>query len=95
MKPSTHQCLGHEKLTSTSASDVKTATIPRGTSMLAITVETNPGRMTWDGTDPSLGVGPIHPNGAPAYHLVIGQGAVFKWVSTVAGNAIAQLSYLQ
>lgn len=95
MKPSTVQSLGHQKLTSTGTSDVQSATIPKGTSMIAVTVETNPGRMTWDGTDPTGGVGPIAQNGVPPWHLLIGQGAVVKWVSTVAGSAVLQLSYLQ
>lgn len=95
MKPTTHLPLGHEKLSSSGTADVKTATIPKGTSMIAFVAETNPGRMTWDGSDPTTGTGPILPNGTPPWLINIGQGAQIKWVSTVASAAVLQLSYLQ
>lgn len=96
MKPQTNQCLGHRKFTSTGTADIQTVgDLPKGTSLVLVSVETNPGRFTLDGTDPSLGVGPIMPNGTPPWLLTVGQGVQIKWVSTVAGSAVLQLTYLQ
>lgn len=94
MKPFTEQCLGHEKLTSTGTADIKTATIPKGTSAIEITVETTPARVTFDGSDPSAGVGLICQHAQNPWFLPVGQGCTFKVVSTGGTSSVVQLAYL-
>lgn len=94
MKPSTYQCLKHEKLTSTGASDTKTATVERGTSAVLITVETNAVRVTLEGTDPAGGTGHVIQKDQNPYFLPVGPTTTLKVVS-VTGTSVTQLSYIQ
>lgn len=94
MKPSTYTCISHEKLTSTSGSDTKTATVARGTSAVLITAETNAVRITLDGTDPAGGTGHVVQKDQNPYFLPVGPTTVLKVVS-VTGTSVTQLSYIQ
>ena len=95
MKPSTYQSRGHERLTSSNASDTQTASIPRGTSAIEITVETTACRVTFDGSDPAGGIGLIVQAAQNPWFLPVGQGIVLKVVSTGATTSVAQIAYLQ
>lgn len=92
MHPSTYKRFQHEKLTSTGTSDVKTATIPGWTSAIHVTVETNPARITLDGTDPTTGVGNVYPASAGPILLLAGPGAILQAVATT-GSSTVQLTY--
>lgn len=95
MKPSTNQCLGHERLSSANSADMKQATIPPGTSAIEVTVETNPARVTFTATgDPTSSVGLVIQNAWNPWFLPIGQGATFKVASTVGAASVVQLAYL-
>lgn len=82
-----------EALTSTSTTDVQTATVPATASFVYATVETTNGRVTTDGTDPTTGTGHILQKDTSPVLLVFGAGSTVKWVSTAAANAVLQLSY--
>lgn len=95
MKPSTNQCLGHERLSSANSSDTKTATIPAGTSAIEITVETTSCRMTLNATgDPTSTTGLIVQAGQMPWFIPVGQGCTFKFASTAGTASVIQLAYL-
>jgi hypothetical protein len=95
VKPSTDRCIGHQRLTSSGTSDVQTATVPKGTSHLGLAVETTNARVTFDGSDPSSGVGlPYYAGQLPVF-IPLGQGSIPKFCSAVAGSSILQLAYYQ
>lgn len=94
MKPSTDRCLSHERLVSTGTADVKTATVPKGTSHIGLAVESVDARVTFDGSDPSAAQAAalIYPANQMPVFIPIGQGSTIKTVST-AGNSVLQLAY--
>lgn len=95
MKPSTQQCLGHQRLQSANASDTQTATIPPGTSAIEVTVETTSCRMTLTPTgDPTSNTGLIVQKDQMPWFLPIGQGVTLKFASTAGANSVIQLAYL-
>jgi hypothetical protein len=95
VKPSTYQCLGHERLSSANASTPVTATIPPGTSSVLITVETTSCRWTLTpGGDPTSQVGLVLQPANNPYLALVGQGATFKFASTAATASVIQLAYL-
>lgn len=96
MKPSTHQCVGHERLSSASSSDIQTANVPRNTSSVLITVETTNCRMTLTATgDPTSTTGLILQKDQMPWFMPIGQGCTFKFASTGGTASVIQLAYLQ
>lgn len=95
MKPSTNQCLGHETLTSASSVAPATATVPRGTSAILITVETTACRMTLSTSgDPTSSTGLIVQAGQMPWFIPVGQGCTFKFASTAGTASVIQLAYL-
>lgn len=95
MKPSTNQCLGHERLSSSGSSDTQTATVPAGTSAIEITVETTSCRMTLTaGGDPTSNTGLIVQKDQMPWFIPIGQGCTFKFASTAGTASVIQLAYL-
>jgi hypothetical protein len=95
MKPSTYQCLGHERLSSANSSSPVTATIPNGTSSVLITVETTSCRWTLTPTgDPTSTTGLVIQPASQPYLALVGQGAVFKFASTAGTASVVQLAYL-
>ena len=95
MKPSTNQCLGHERLTSANASSTATATVPAGTSAILVTVETTTCRMTLtSGGDPTSTTGLILQKDTMPWFIPIGQGCTFKFASTAGTVSVIQLAYL-
>jgi len=94
VKPSTYQPISEEKLTSTGTSDTKTATVPNNTSGIYITVETNPARFTFSAAGDPQVKGLIIQKDQNPWFLPLGAGATLKFVSTVAGNSVAQLAYI-
>lgn len=95
MKPSTNQCLGHERLTSTNASSTATATIPAGTSAVLISIETTTCRMTLtSGGDPTSTTGHVLQLTQMPWLFLVGQGCTIKFASTAATASVIQISYL-
>lgn len=95
MKPSTNQCLGHERLSSANSSDTQTATIPKGTSAILVAVETTSCRVTLTPTgDPTSTTGLVFQAAQMPWLLLVGQGAVFKFASTAGTASVVQLAYL-
>ena len=95
MKPSTYQCLGHERLSSATSSSPVTATIPPGTSSVLITVETTTCRWTLTpGGDPTSNTGLVIQAASQPFLALVGQGATFKFASTAGTPSVIQLAYL-
>ena len=95
MKPSTNQCLGHERLVSTGSSDTKTATVPNGTSAILVTVETTACRATFSSSgDPTSTTGHLIQAAQMPWMLLIGQGTVPRFASTAGTSSVIQLTYL-
>jgi len=95
VKPFTELCIGEERLVSASSSDAKTATVPKGTTAIQITVETTSCRSTCasDG-DPTSSVGLIIQKDQMPWFMPLGQGNVFKFASTAGTASVIQLRYL-
>lgn len=94
-KPSTQQCLSHERLVSTNASDTQTATVPKGCSAIYIAVETTSCRMTLTaGGDPTSTTGLIVQKDQMPWFMPIGQGCTFKFASTAGATSVIQIAYL-
>jgi hypothetical protein len=95
VKPSTNQCLGHERLSSASSAATVQATIPPGTSHVLIGVETTSCRMTMTATgDPTSTTGlPVYAGQSP-WFLAVGQGCTLKFASMAGTASIIQLAYL-
>ena len=95
MKPSTNQCLGHERLSSASSSATVTATVPLGTSAVLVTVETTACRMTLTAAgDPTSATGLVLQPAQMPWLLLVGQGCTFKFASTAGTASVIQLAYL-
>ena len=95
MKPSTNQCLGHERLSSSGTADVQTATIPKGTSAILVAVETTTARVTLGaGGDPTSTTSLPFYAGQMPWLLLVGQGCTFKFVSSAGTASVVQLAYL-
>jgi hypothetical protein len=95
LKPSTYQCLGHERLASATSAQTVTATIPRGTSAILITVETTACRWTLTPTgDPTSNTGLILQPANNPYLTLVGQDATLRFASTAGTPSVIQLAYL-
>jgi hypothetical protein len=95
LKPSTYQCISHERLTSATSSAPVTATIPAGCSAALITVETTACRWTLTPTgDPTSSTGLLLQPATQPYLALVGQGAVFKFASSAGTPSVIQLAYL-
>lgn len=95
-KPSSGYIVGMERLSSTDSSTVVTATIPKSTSYVMVTVETTAARITLNGSDPSAGSAPSHvlqKDAGPVYLLVGSGGTTIKAVSTAGTASVVMLSY--
>lgn len=97
MKPSTDWTISHERLVSTGTADVKTATLPKGTSHITVSVETTDARVTFDGSDPSAANAPSHvyPINVPPIFIPLGQGTRIRFCSTAGTASVLQLAYHQ
>lgn len=95
MKPSTNRCISHQQLTSTSTADVKTPTIPNGTSHILLAVTTTSARVTLDGTAPSSTNGLVYVAAQQPIFIPVGQGITVKFASTAGTSSIVDLAYLQ
>lgn len=95
MRPSTHRALSHERIVSTGSADVKTVTMPNGTSAIDLAVETTNARMTFDGTDPSAASAPslVFPFGQVPVFRPVGPGTTIKFCSTAGTSSVLQLLY--
>lgn len=94
MKPSTVRGLSHERLVSTAGADIKTATVPKGTSHVVLAVESVDARVTFDGSDPVAGSAClVYPANQMPVFIPIGQGTTIKFCST-AGSSTLQLAYV-
>jgi hypothetical protein len=80
------------KLTSTGTADVQTLKLPSGTSAILLTCETTPGRITFDGSNPTGGH--VFPKDGSLQLELLGIGTTLKWVSTAAANAVLQITPL-
>lgn len=95
MKPSTNQCLGHERLSSANTSSTVTATVPAGTSAVLISVETTACRMTLLAAgDPTSNVGHLLQPTSMPWTFLIGQGCTLKFASSAGTVSVIQISYL-
>lgn len=95
MKPFTEICIGEERLVSTGTSDTQTATIPKGTTAVQITVETTSCRSTAaPAGDPTSSVGLIIQKDQMPWFMPIGQGNTLRFASTAAAQSVIQLRYL-
>jgi hypothetical protein len=95
VKPSTNQCLAHERLTSANSSSTATATIPAGCSAIMLTIETTSARMTLTSAgDPTSSTGLIVQKDQMPWFIPIGQGCTFKFASTAGTASVIQLAYL-
>jgi hypothetical protein len=96
MKPSTHQCIGEERLASANASTMVEATIPKGTSAVQIAVETTSCRSTAAATgDPTSSVGLIIQKDQMPWFMPVGQGCTLRFASTAGTQSVIQVRYLQ
>lgn len=93
MKPSTDRCLSHERLSSTGTADIKTATLPKGTSHIDIQAFTVDVRVTFDGVDPSAVYGLVIYAGQMPLFRPLGQGTTIKVASNSAAASSTQLAY--
>jgi len=95
VKPSTDRCISHERLSSSGTADVKTATLPKGTSHIGLAVETTNARVTFDGSDPSAASAPslVYLAAQVPVFIPLGQGTTVKFCSTAAAVSILQLAY--
>jgi hypothetical protein len=95
VKPSTYQCVGEERLSSTDSSTTVTATVPNGTSAVQITVETTSCRMTLLAAgDPTSTTGRILQKDQMPWFMPIGQGVTLKFASTAGTASVIQIAYL-
>ncbi len=95
-KPFTQKALpSPAQATSTGTADIKTITLPVGTSAILISVETTNARVTFDGTNPSASNGQVFPFGQMPAYLPIGGGVVVKFASTAAANSTVNISALR
>lgn len=96
MRPSTHQPISAQKLTSTGTGDPQTATIPNNASAILLTVETTSVRMTLTlAGDPTSTTGHVIQKDQNPWHMLIGQGSTLKVASATAGTSVTQITYLQ
>jgi hypothetical protein len=96
MKPSTHQVISHQRLSSANASTAVTATVPNGCSAILITVETTSCRMTLTITgDPTSSTGHIVQKDQMPWFIAVGQGCTMRFASMDSTASVIQLSYLQ
>lgn len=97
MKPSTYGVLSHQRGSSADTTTVATLTPANGTSAVLITVETTSARLTFDSSDPSAASAPSHvfPKDQLPVLLLLGPGAVIKWVSTAGTAAVVQMTSLR
>jgi len=88
-------CLGQQTLTSANSTTPVTATIPKGTSSVLITVETTSCRWTLlPSGDPTSSTGLILQAASQPYLVLVGQDVVFKFASTAGTPSVIQLAYL-
>lgn len=96
MKPSTDRCIAHERLSAANASDVKTFTVPKGTSHIHLQALTTDAFVTLDGTDPSAVTAGLRIYaGQMPWFVPVGQGSFVKHVSTAATASVLIVSYYQ
>lgn len=95
MRPSTHGAISHERLSSANTSDIKTATLPRGTSAVEFAIEGTSARVTFDGTDPSALNAPslVYPAAQVPIFRPVGPGATIRFISTAGSPSVLQLLY--
>lgn len=95
MRQSTYTVLSTATATSTTASDGKTLTPPKGTSAFLIGVETTDARLTLDGTDPAAGTGSlIFPKGQVPALVLVGSSQPVRIVSTASANSVVNITWL-
>lgn len=95
MKPTSYQVLGHERLSSANSSTIATATIPRGTSAIEVTVETTSCRATFTTTDdPTTSTGLIIQKDQMPWFIPVAQGVTLKFASTAGTASVIQIAYL-
>jgi hypothetical protein len=96
MRPSTYRQNGAViQVTPTTQTDVKTITLPAGTSAFQIACETNACRVTLDGTDPTAAIGIVYPKDQiPVLVLVGNSGTTLKVVSNAPANSIVTVQPL-
>lgn len=79
--------------TSTGTGNVQTITPnPQGPKVALVTVETNPARVTLDGSAPGAGNGLIIQKDANPL-LLLWSSDVLKFASTIAGNSILNVTW--
>lgn len=94
-KPYSLAAISEERLVSTGPSDMKTATVPKGTSAIYITVESTSCRMTFSNAgDPTTTTGLIVQKDQMPWFMPIGQGAYPRFASTAGTNSVIQIAYL-
>lgn len=98
MKPSSYQCVGEETLTSASNANVVSATVPKGTSAVQITVETTSCRMSTsaagDPTSATSGARIVQKDQQP-WFMALAQGVPIKFASIAGTASVIQIAYLQ
>lgn len=94
MRPSTLTPISFEQLTSTGTGNVKTATIPTGTSAVLVSVETTNARVTFEGTAPDATHGHVLVKDLEPVQINVGSGTTIKFASTAAANSVVGLTYL-
>lgn len=97
MKPSTHKAISHGRYSSANTSDVQTVVMPNNTSAIEFAFETNPGRVVFDGSDPSAVNAPalIYPKDQVPVFRPVGPGGSIKYVSTAASPSVLQIAFYQ
>ena len=94
MKPFTQRPLTTAQATSTGTADTKSFAAPSKAGGCFITVETNPARVTLDGTTPAAGAGIVIPKDSAPVFIPVGSGTTIKAASTIAGNSIINVVWL-
>lgn len=96
MRPSQHQPISTATASSSGTADIKTLTPPTGAAAMLISAETTTARATFDGTDPSAGLGSheIVKDQNPIY-IPLGVGCFVKFVSTAAAASVVQITWLR
>jgi hypothetical protein len=96
VKPATVKAISSAQATSTGQADVKTLSPVGGASCALISVETSDARMVFTtGETPSVTLGQIIKAGTSPGLYPVGAGSVVKFVSTVGGNAIVNVSWFR
>jgi hypothetical protein len=96
VKPATVKAISSAQATSTGTSDVKTLSPAGGASCALISVELNDARMVFTTAEtPSASLGQVIKAGTSPGLYPVGAGSLVKFVSTIGGSCIVNVSWFR